>query len=120
MSTQGWARRVVSALASVSLTSVSLIVVVGAWTASPSSGAASPHLTMNSVVFPGTTLGTFSTVSSAVLFNENSTDTIDLNTDVSFFGPGADDYVLSPGNCPGDGVSMIVLQTAQACNPEVD
>jgi hypothetical protein len=75
---------------------------------------------MNSVVFPDTTLGTYSTVSSAVLFNENSTDTIDLNTDVSFSGPGADDYVIAPGNCPGDGVSTIVLQTAQACNPEVD
>ena len=119
MPTRGWTRRVIAALAAVSLTGVSLIVV-GAWTGNLSADAASPHLTMNSVVFPDTTLGTYSTVSSAVLFNENSTDTIDLNTDVSFSGPGADDYVIAPGNCPGDGVSTIVLQTAQACNPEVD
>jgi hypothetical protein len=72
------------------------------------------------VAFPDTTLGTYSTNTSAVLFNENTTDTIDLNTDVSFSGPGADDYVISPGNCPGNGVSTIVLQIAQACNPEVD
>jgi hypothetical protein len=109
----------VPALAGVSLTGASLIVV-GAWTAEPSSGSTSPHLTMNSVDFPDTTLGTYSTVSSAVLFNENTTDTIDLNTDVSFSGPGADDYVITPGNCPGDGVSTIVLQIAQACNPVVD
>jgi hypothetical protein len=119
MSTRGWTRRVIAVLAGVSLSGASLIVV-GAWAGDSSAGAASPHLTMNSVVFPDTTLGTYSTNTSAVLFNENTTDTIDLTTDVSFSGPGADDYVISPGNCPGNGVSTIVLQLAQECNPEVD
>jgi hypothetical protein len=76
---------------------------------------------MSSQSFPDTTLGTYSpSTDPAVLSNSGSTDTIDLNTDVSFTGPGADDYVIMPGNCSGDGVSTIVLQTGQSCTPVID
>ena len=120
MSIRGWTRRTLVGLASVFLGGASLIAV-GMGGAGVSAGAASPHLLMSSQSFPDTTLGTYSpSTDPAVLSNSGSTDTIDLNTDVSFTGPGADDYVIMPGNCSGDGVSTIVLQTGQSCTPVID
>ena len=60
--------------------------------------------------FPITTLGTYSTPEFPLILwnNGSSTDTIDLTTDdVSISGPGANDFVITPGNCPGNGVSTI-------------
>jgi hypothetical protein len=76
---------------------------------------------MNAESFPDTTLGTISTSTSpSVLSNpSSSTDTIDLSTDVTFTGSGADDYAMLPGDCSGDGVSTIVLQAGQSCTPAV-
>ena len=72
--------------------------------------------------FPDTTLGTYSTPYNKPVISNNgsSTDTIDLITnDVSFSGRGADDYVITTGNCPGDGVSTIVLTSGQSCEPDI-
>ncbi len=122
MSIQGWTKRAAFVLASIFLGGASLIAVgVGVGEAGESAGAASPHLVMNAENFPDTTLGTYSpSANPSVLSNSGPTDTIDLNTDVSFSGPGSDDYVMTPGNCSGDGVSTIVLQSGQSCTPEVD
>jgi hypothetical protein len=120
MSIRGWRQRAVVGLASVFLGAASLIAV-GLGGAAVSAGAASPRLAMSSMSFPDTTLGTYSTSASpSVLSNSDSTDTIDLNTDVSFSGPGAADYLPLPGNCPGDGVSTIVLQSGQSCTPVIE
>ena len=108
------------------LSGASLIVEVG-FEAGSSAGAASPHtlgvFPPGPVLFPDTTLGTFSTTGQPTLlsYSGSSTDTIDLTTnDVSFTGPGADDYVITPGNCPGNGVSTIVLAPDGFCTPEID
>ncbi len=120
MSTRGWTKKAVVGLASVLLGGASLIVVeVGG--GGVSTGASSPLLVMNSETFPDTTLGTYSpSANPSVLSNSGPTDTIDLNTDVSFSGPGADDYIITPGNCSGDGVSTIVLQSGQSCTPVIN
>jgi TM2 domain-containing membrane protein YozV len=120
MSIRGWTKRAVFVLASLLLGGASLIAF-GVGGVSDSAGAASPHLVMNAENFPDTTLGTYSpSANPSVLSNSGAADTIDLNTDVSFSGPGADDYVITPGNCSGDGVSTIVLQSGQSCTPEVN
>ena len=85
------------------------------------SGTGVPTLTTvaSNVSFGDTTLGT----SAGPIVGDNSgpgtvtlqlnpgrsTDTIDLSTGVSFTGAGADDYVVTPGNCPGNGVNTVVL-----------
>jgi hypothetical protein len=121
MSIRGWTKSVVVGLAGVVLGGASLIAV-GVGGASGSTGAVSPHLVMSSETFPDTTLGTYSpSANPSVLSNPGTTtDTIDLNTGLSFSGPGADDYVMTPGNCNGDGVSTIVLQSGQSCTPVID
>ena len=87
------------------------------------SGTGSPTLTAapGSLSFGATTLGTF-TAGSFVLTNAStSTDSIDLSTDdLTFSGPGADDYVVTPSSgCPGDGVSTVVLNPGAACTMDV-
>ena len=70
--------------------------------------------------YPDTTLGTYSPNSPNLQKTGSSTDTIDLTTnDVCFSGPCADDYVMTPGNCPGNGVSTIVLTPSQFCYPDI-
>src|ERR1700677_2304679 len=119
MSIRGWTKSAVVGLASVLLGGAALIAVeVGG--AGGGAGATSPQLVMSAQNFPDTTLGTFSSsINPAVLSNSGSTDTIDLNTDVTYSGPGADDYLITPGNCAGDGVSTIVLQSGQSCTPDI-
>ena len=87
------------------------------------SGTGSPTLTAvpDSLSFGDTTLGTF-TAGTFVLTNAgNSTDTIDLSTnDLTFSGPGAEDYVVTPATgCPGDGVDTVILASGAACTMDV-
>ena len=122
MSIRGWTKRSIVGLASVFLGGASLIVV-GAGGAAVTAGAASSHsLQLYPINFEATTLGTYSQAEGVSnLTNTGSiTDTIDLTTDVSFTGPGADDYLVTPGNCPGNGVSTIVLPPNDNCNIDVD
>ncbi len=96
----------------------------GGFGGGPSAGAASPRLLQVSplVQFHDTTLGTYSTPNTEPIISYSgvSTDIIDLTTNaVSFTGRGADDYGMTPGNCPGDGVSTIVLTSGQSCEPDV-
>jgi hypothetical protein len=80
------------------------------------------------VQFPPTTLGTYSTPifpvpqKAMILGNDSgSIDTIDLlSNDLTFSGPGANDYVLLPGNCPGNGRTTIVLPGFAVCNPVLE
>jgi hypothetical protein len=120
MSLRGWTKSAAMGLAGVFLGGASLIAVGVGGTAD--AGAISPHLAMNALSFPDTTLGTFAPSSNpSVLSNPGSTeDTVDLNNDVSFSGAGADDYLITPGDCSGDGLSTIVLQPGQSCTPEID
>jgi hypothetical protein len=122
MATRGWTKTVVLGVVSLFLSGLSLTCIGMA--AGPNASAASPHVfeQLASVQFSPTTLGTFSTsISPVTLDNDiSSQTTIDLTSDVSISGPGANDYVMTPGNCPGDGVSTIVLAAFQSCNPEID
>jgi hypothetical protein len=73
--------------------------------------------------FPDTTLGTFSRVGAPsgpyLLNNTQTTDTINPETDVSFSGPGADDYVITAGQCAPEGVFVIVLTPGLFCFPDI-
>jgi hypothetical protein len=83
------------------------------------SGTGSPT---GSLSFPDTTLGTFTSAPYVLTNSGASTETIDLSSnDLSFTGPGADDYLVTPsGDCPGDGVSTVVLTAGSACTLNVD
>jgi len=123
MAIQRLMKRVAVGLVSLFLSGVSLIYVGAA--VAPSASAASPHFfeQIPDVQFAPTTLGTFSTPINPVTLDNGiaSTTTIDLTSnDVSISGPGADDYLIKPGNCPGNGVSIIVLAPFQSCDPEID
>jgi hypothetical protein len=121
MSIRGWGKGAVVGLASLGLGGASLLAL-GLGGAGVSAAVAAPSLTMNAESFPDTTLGTYSPATNPSLLSNSgsSTDTINVNTDISFTGPGADDYVVTPGNCNGDGVSTIVLDAGQSCTPVVD
>jgi hypothetical protein len=124
MAIRRWMKVAVLGMASLLVGMLPLLLLGGP--AAPSAGAASPRaLTLfpSTVEFGGVTLGSVSSSLSQLILQNlgTSTDTIDVTTnDVSFSGPGADDYLLSPGNCPGDGVTTIVLTQDQVCNPEID
>ncbi len=78
--------------------------------------------TPNTLSFGDTTLGTSTGPDTFSLQNDaSSTDTVDLLTnDLSFSGPGANDYVVTPSSdCSGNGVSTIVLAAGAACTVEV-
>ena len=86
-------------------------------------GASAPNdlqVSPTTVQFPDTTLGTFSLPLSTVVLTNNgsSTDNIDLSSpaDLTLAGPGASDYVVVPDNCPGNGVTTIVLDPAAFCD----
>ena len=86
-------------------------------------GTGSPTLTAlpGSLSFGDTTLGT-NVSDTFVLTNAgSSTDTIDLSTnDLTFSGPGADDYLVTPSSgCPGDGVTTVILTSGAACTMDV-
>jgi hypothetical protein len=87
------------------------------------SGTGSPTLTAvpGSLRFGDTTLGTFTSDTFVLTNAGNSTDTIDLSTnDLTFTGPGADDYVVTPASgCPGGGVSTVILASDAACTMDV-
>jgi hypothetical protein len=87
----------------------------------PLTGAGVPTLTAFSskfdsqgvVDFGGTLLGTFTGPDDVnIQLSEGlASDTINLTSGVSFTGPGADDYAVSPSaGCAGDGVNTVVLQ----------
>ena len=88
------------------------------------SGTGSPTLTAvpSSLSFEDTTLGTFTSDTFVLTNAGNSTDTIDLSSnDLTFSGPGADDYVVTPApGCPGDGVSTVILTPGAACTMDVN
>ena len=88
------------------------------------SGTGSPTLTAvpGMLNFGGATLGTFVSDTFVLTNAGNSTDTIDLSTnDLTFSGPGADDYVVTPApGCPGDGASTVILTSGAACTMDVD
>ncbi len=74
--------------------------------------------------FGDTTLGTYSGPNTFNLqdssLTTNTTNTIDLSTDVSLTGPGADDYAVTPTpGCGGDGVSTVVLTAGSTCTMDV-
>jgi len=74
-----------------------------------------------SLSFGDTTLGTYAGPDTFALFNEgSSTDTIDLTTGMSFSGPGADDYLVTPSpGCTGDGVNTVILAPSSGCTMDV-
>ena len=76
----------------------------------------------DSLSFGDTTLGTFSAGTFILTNSGSSTDSIDLSSnDLTFSGPGADDYVVTPApGCPGDGVSIVILASGAACTMDVD
>jgi hypothetical protein len=82
------------------------------------SGTGSPTASLS---FGDTTLDTFSGPNTFSLQNNgSSTDTVDLSTGVSFSGPGADDYFVTPSpGCAGDGVSTVVLAPGSLCTTNV-
>ena len=87
-------------------------------------GTGSPTFTATpgSLSFGDTTLGTFASDSFVLTNVGTSTETIDLSSnDLSFTGPGADDYQLTPSsNCPGDGRSTVILNSGGACTLNVN
>ena len=92
------------------LTTLSVVALQGAVAAT--SAGASPTTTLSvvpgSFTFAETTLGDYAGPQTFILETSSPTgDTIDLLTnDLTFSGPGADDYVILPGSdCPGNGVS---------------
>jgi hypothetical protein len=99
------------------LTSVSLTVLQGA----AANGAPTSHflsIGTGQLGFETTTLGTYSGPAIFSLQNTGAPDeTIDLTSgDLSFSGPGADDYVVVPTpQCPGNGVNIIELGNNEGC-----
>ncbi len=94
--------------------SVVLVAMTGA-----ASGAAPPVETAapDSVSFPGTTLGAASAPESFTLTNNSaSEDTIDFaSSQVTFSGPGADDYLVLPVlNC-SDGLATAIIPASGNC-----
>ena len=84
------------------------------------SGSGGPTLGIvpSSESFGNITLGAASSGTSGFIVENvaSVTDNINLDTDLSFSGPGADDYVVIPyGNCPGNGVNLVDLPPGQSC-----
>jgi hypothetical protein len=66
--------------------------------------------------FGDTTLGTYNTSSFTLLNKTASAETINLSTAVSFSGPGADDYAVTPSSgCATDGVNTVTIAPNSAC-----
>ncbi len=82
------------------------------------SGIGTPTASLN---FGDTTLGTYSGPDTFNLQNNgSSTVTVDLLTGLSFSGPGADDYLVTPSpGCLGNGVSTVILTTGTSCTMNV-
>ena len=89
----------------------------------PLTGTDTPPLvaSTSNLDFGEATLGTFVSDTFVLTNAGNSTDTIDLSTnDLTFSGPGADDYVVTPApGCPGDGVSTVILASGANCTMDV-
>ena len=127
MADRHWINTMVVAVLGLVIGGVSLVMTGGV-------GGASPHV--NDVLqvippsgtFPDTTLGTSSTIGAATdqdpatpyfLNNTQSTDTIDLETGVTFSGPAANDYAIAPGQCGPSGATVIVLRPGIFCYPDI-
>ncbi len=88
-------------------------------------GASSPaalEASTNNLSFPATTLGTYSLPLGLFTLTNTApgTDTIDLaSNELGFSGPGSDDYLVLTGDCPGNGVDIIVLTQNTSCQPEI-
>jgi hypothetical protein len=80
----------------------------------PTLGAFSSSFNSQGVLdFGGTLLGTFTGPEGVdIQLNQGlASDTINLTSGVSFTGPGADDYAVTPSaECAGDGLNTVVLQ----------
>ena len=101
MSIRGWRKRAVVGLASVFLGAASLIAVGAGGSCCQCGRGFAPSGHELRSAFPTPHSGPIRPVPSpAVLSNSGSTDTIDLNTDLSFSGPGADDYVITAWELP--------------------
>jgi hypothetical protein len=119
-------RRTVSILLTgLACSTLSLVAIGGTATAGADArlaGTGSPTLsaTPDSLSFGDVTLGTY-TSDTLVLKNLGaSTDTIDLEpNDLTWSGPGWDDYLVTPGDCPGNGVTTVVLTSGGACSLDV-
>ena len=126
MAIRTWTKRTAVGLVGVVLSAVSLVVFGGVSGAS-SAPAELAHNVLQVIPaiaqFPDTTLGTYSVVGAPsgpyLLNNTQTTDTINLATDVSFSGPGADDYVLTAGQCASPGATTIVMGPGLFCYPDI-
>ena len=91
--------------------------------ASTPAGSVQPSIEAGSAAlsFGSTTLGTYSDPQTLYVDNRGaSTVTIDLSTDVTFSGAGADDYLVTPSSqCNGNGVSTVVLISQFGCDLDV-
>jgi hypothetical protein len=82
------------------------------------SGGPTIGLVPSSENFGNITLGAASSGTSGfIVTNAAATaETINLSTDLSFSGPGADDYIVLPyANCPGNGVNLVALASENSC-----
>jgi hypothetical protein len=82
------------------------------------SGGPTVSLAPSSENYGNITLGAASSGTEGFIVTNDAavTDTINLSTDVSFTGPGADDYIVLPySGCPGDGVNLVVLTSGHSC-----
>ncbi len=84
------------------------------------SGSGDPTISLNLTDdnFDNVTLGDVSSGPIELLVTNHATvtDTINLSSDLSFSGRGADDYIVLPSaSCPGDGVNLVVLAAGNAC-----
>jgi hypothetical protein len=82
------------------------------------SGGSTLGLAPSSESFGNITLGTSSPGTQGFIVSNSAsvTDNINLLTDLSFSGPGADDYLVFPSSpCPGNGVNLVALPPGQSC-----
>jgi hypothetical protein len=125
MAFRGLMKRAALLVTSASLGGLSLMALAGG-IGPTAAGAASPdvlQVSTQSLQFQDTTLGTYTTMgafSGVYLLNNTQTpDTIDLTNDVTFSGSGANDYVITAGQCAPAGVTTFVLTPGLFCYPDI-
>jgi hypothetical protein len=135
MPIRSWAKKASGGLAGALLCGMSLLVAGGV-AATPPAGAVTPANVTQAIptalAFPDTPLGTYTTLGGPLpdgtpadgLYFLNrgqtqQTDDIDLTSDVTFSGPGADDYVISPGSCGSASATVLVIVPGDFCYPDI-
>jgi hypothetical protein len=107
------------------LVAMMLVAVMGTCLG-PEAGAATPRpwdtgpptltTSTGAFFFAFVTLGHFESGDMRLTNVSNSTDVVDLSSDVTFAGPGSNDWVVTPStDCPGDGVNVVVLASGSSC-----